>query len=472
MDAGPRRAPSVDRRRCGSRRSFVPNDPDPRSAIAWPNIQLCMQLFDRLVEAWPERTIVPSLAERWEIADDGLRYVFQLREGLTWSDGAPLTAHDVEYGIKRVLDPAAPGSSAAIYFVLENGQDYCLGRNTDAVGDRRPRARRPDRRVPSGRAGAVLPERHEPSRRRPAAEACDRARRTLGRPAQVVSGAVPDRRAATKPRSCSSVAPTTRTARGRGNIERVEYARVRRARTRLQLYARGELDMVAVRYTPRLADRVVKAPPKRHGRRPCRLDRVPRVRPHRPDGVERRCSGARSPTRSTATRSPSCCPRTCSSRRAGSCRPRCRGTRRTSSPASIPSLRASCSPSRVSRARCGSPASRTGRDIIELIARGWSEVLGLRVETPTWTPDHAWQLPRPWEEFIAPIVVTGWLPGYPDPEYYLRLLLHSESKTNEGGYAYAPFDELIERARQERRTASGSSCTTPPTGWRSRSRRR
>ena len=82
-----------------------------------------MQLFDRLVEAWPERTIVPSLAERWEISDDGLRYVFHLREGLTWSDGEPLTARDVEFGIKRVLDPASPGSSVAIYFALENGQD-------------------------------------------------------------------------------------------------------------------------------------------------------------------------------------------------------------------------------------------------------------------------------------------------------------------------------------------------------------
>ena len=52
---------------------------------------------------------------------------------------------------------------------------------------------------------------------------------------------------------------------------------------------------------------------------------------------------------------------------------------------------------------------------------------------------------------LAPIVVAGWLPGYPDPEYYLRLLLHSDSKTNEGGFSYPPFDELIERARQERR---------------------
>src|SRR5439155_15055043 len=118
--------------------SFVPNDADPLSAIAWPNIQLCMQLLDRLVEAWPERTIVPSLAERWEISDDGLRYVFRLREGLRWSDGAPLTAHDVEFGIKRVLDPASPGSSVAIYFALENGQAYYLGdsSDTDAIGVR------------------------------------------------------------------------------------------------------------------------------------------------------------------------------------------------------------------------------------------------------------------------------------------------------------------------------------------------
>ena len=126
----PARARATERLRMST--SFLPNDTDPKSAIAWPNIQVCMQLFDRLVEAWPERTIVPSLAERWEISGDGLRYVFHLREGLTWSDGHPLTAGDVEFGIKRVLDPKSPGSSVAIYFVLENGQDYYLGANTDA----------------------------------------------------------------------------------------------------------------------------------------------------------------------------------------------------------------------------------------------------------------------------------------------------------------------------------------------------
>jgi ABC-type oligopeptide transport system substrate-binding subunit len=48
------------------------------------------------------------------------------------------------------------------------------------------------------------------------------------------------------------------------------------------------------------------------------------------------------------------------------------------------------------------------------------------------------------------IRITGWLPGYPDPEYYLRLLFQSTSRTNEGGFADPVFDQLIEAARQER----------------------
>ena len=50
----------------------------------------------------------------------------------------------------------------------------------------------------------------------------------------------------------------------------------------------------------------------------------------------------------------------------------------------------------------------------------------------------------------APLRVTGWLPGYADPEYFLRLLFESTSRTNEGGFADETFDELVERARQER----------------------
>jgi oligopeptide transport system substrate-binding protein len=82
------------------------------------------------------------------------------------------------------------------------------------------------------------------------------------------------------------------------------------------------------------------------------------------------------------------------------------------------------------------------------MAAAWERELGLEVQWVPWTAAEAGKIARTRD--LAPIVIAGWLPGYPDPEYYLRLLLHSHSRTNEGGFAYSPFDLLIERARQER----------------------
>lgn len=41
----------------------------------------------------------PLLATEWEVAEDGLRYAFKLREGVKWHDGADFTAEDVAFSI-------------------------------------------------------------------------------------------------------------------------------------------------------------------------------------------------------------------------------------------------------------------------------------------------------------------------------------------------------------------------------------
>jgi peptide/nickel transport system substrate-binding protein len=46
--------------------------------------------------------IEPELAESWNISDDGLRFVFTLRENLKWSDGKPLTADDVVFSYNDI----------------------------------------------------------------------------------------------------------------------------------------------------------------------------------------------------------------------------------------------------------------------------------------------------------------------------------------------------------------------------------
>src|SRR5262245_11266248 len=42
----------------------------------------------------------PWLAEKWESSADGREHVFNLRPGVTWSDGTPVTADDVVFSLQ------------------------------------------------------------------------------------------------------------------------------------------------------------------------------------------------------------------------------------------------------------------------------------------------------------------------------------------------------------------------------------
>lgn len=46
--------------------------------------------------------IVPALADRWIVTDDGLSYIFRLRDG-TWADGSPLTAQTLRVALRDTM---------------------------------------------------------------------------------------------------------------------------------------------------------------------------------------------------------------------------------------------------------------------------------------------------------------------------------------------------------------------------------
>jgi oligopeptide transport system substrate-binding protein len=71
-------------------------------------------------------TLVPGMAESWDISDDGRTYTFHLREA-KWSDGKPVTAGDFEYAWKRVLDPAAGSQYAYIFYCIKGGEARYTG---------------------------------------------------------------------------------------------------------------------------------------------------------------------------------------------------------------------------------------------------------------------------------------------------------------------------------------------------------
>ena len=433
----PAEAPSATLRFASS---FLPDDPDPRSAIAWPNIQLCMQLFDRLVEQRRERTIVPSLAERWEISDDGLRYVFHLRDGLTWSDGVPLTANDVEFGIKRVLNPEAPGSSVAIYFVLEGGQEHYLGDGSDPG---RIGVRALDERTVEFRLVAPAPYFMSVMNRPDGGPQPAHVIRARGDAwidgDQVVSGAfriaerrddrlILERRAGCGPR--------------RGNVAAVEMLRSRIGDA-IARYRNDELDLIAIRYTPRLADVLPRdapdqlvGPPAWSGYLAFRHDDpvvgdldIRRALAH---AVDREALAAAMPPNMVAAGG-------------GIVPPALQGHTPDIALRFDPDLARSLLVGRDLTIQVAS--LEDDLQVLDPVYSSWREVLGIHVEPVVWTYELAHI--RPPRE-VAPVYFTGWLPGYADPEYFLRLLFHSQSRTNEGGFAYQPFDDLIERARQER----------------------
>lgn len=78
------------------------------------------QLYNTLVETNDQLLIAPSLATRWEISEDRLTYTFFLRSDVFFHPDAAfgtvkhrrLTARDVEYSLKRIVDrqTASPGA--------------------------------------------------------------------------------------------------------------------------------------------------------------------------------------------------------------------------------------------------------------------------------------------------------------------------------------------------------------------------
>lgn len=71
-------------------------------------------IYSGLVQLTPELQPVPELAERWE-APDATTLVFTLREGLTFSDGSPLTADDVVFTFQTILTPDFAAPFRALY---------------------------------------------------------------------------------------------------------------------------------------------------------------------------------------------------------------------------------------------------------------------------------------------------------------------------------------------------------------------
>jgi peptide/nickel transport system substrate-binding protein len=58
--------------------------------------------YERLLDRAVDGSVIPGLAREWQRAEDGAAY-FQLREGVTFHNGDPLTSEDAVFSIRRIV---------------------------------------------------------------------------------------------------------------------------------------------------------------------------------------------------------------------------------------------------------------------------------------------------------------------------------------------------------------------------------
>lgn len=113
-----------------------PRSLDPALATALLEGRIARALFEGLVVLrGPECAPVAAAAESWRIEDAGRRYVFTLREGARWSDGAPVRASEFDYGFRRLLDPDVGSRSAALLFDVRGARAYLRAKTAGGAPD-------------------------------------------------------------------------------------------------------------------------------------------------------------------------------------------------------------------------------------------------------------------------------------------------------------------------------------------------
>jgi oligopeptide transport system substrate-binding protein len=89
--------------------------------------RLIDDLYSGLVDFSADAKVIAGTAERWDISEDGLTYVFYMRDNARWSNGDPVTAHDFVFAYRRLMNPETAAKYATILYPIKNAEKVNTG---------------------------------------------------------------------------------------------------------------------------------------------------------------------------------------------------------------------------------------------------------------------------------------------------------------------------------------------------------
>lgn len=78
----------------------------------------------------------PSVAKNWQIQSDNKSWIFNIRNGIKFASGKPVTVEDVVFSLKRVLDPKNDSPNAWFLFDILGAEEFNKGHIKDVAGIR------------------------------------------------------------------------------------------------------------------------------------------------------------------------------------------------------------------------------------------------------------------------------------------------------------------------------------------------
>ena len=94
---------------------------DPTSAAAAAIDEVVYaNIYEGLTRFGADGAVLPGLAESWQISDDGLRYTFALRSGVTFHDGAAFSAEDVVFSLDRARGEESTNAQKALFAAIDS----------------------------------------------------------------------------------------------------------------------------------------------------------------------------------------------------------------------------------------------------------------------------------------------------------------------------------------------------------------
>jgi oligopeptide transport system substrate-binding protein len=115
---------------------------DPQKVSTVLDTRVLRDMFEGLTDYAPDGKIVGGFAKSWSVDATGLRWTFQLRDGVIFSDGTAITATEIIASFQRLFKPETAAPNANLLFSIQNAEAITSGKlDFDKLGISAPNSR-------------------------------------------------------------------------------------------------------------------------------------------------------------------------------------------------------------------------------------------------------------------------------------------------------------------------------------------